>query len=872
MSAPTDVSGDSGSDALDLSSSIGTWVAAGIAIIALVGVVAPFLALQASLSDNNRAMNAVQDLPQKYVTRGYRLTKGLRVLRRIRVPDLSPGYIANEPDTTRLVPLRAALGRWTLRPRNYLPWNTGWAKLAEVIEAYEVRDAPGNSPVDLGIAKGGALEVVNSRTALTVNKHWILLLGLLGRYGKRVDKGVLQNTGIMREFEGERASIQHFELLRREETKKKERAETRREREYEWERKKPRKRDRRQWSLPSSRSSSSSRSSDKSSIRATGLDKLLSLQRDAYGTWTLKEKSSPKIHGVTGTMQALGRHKGSWSYLTSISFVPHTAREIFAPGTLERSDESSMQTLFWLAHGFLPCGRTLEGRQTVISLESPASETASNRFSRELDPLESWPAFSLQEADDIPISIGNAMKCLGIPEPRVLQFLPLDAAGMTRMRDLRQRVEKEEIKKDTVVHTENDEDEHSAAGRTTLRIRGPWIHYTKEATDHYSDDTNWVFPRKDFERPLSVMLGLDWDDCGFLIRKHKFWVPILRNAVDILDEENVRGPGFASSFGLKSHMKAFRWVVQSGFHSQKIVDYLEFDKFLSSAVQESEVMPLRLALGTLFIIDDTFRRMTEKACGRMSKHGPRNEGENVSESGLLAKENELREGLKKVENEYREEAKERAELKEKEGRENPRAGRREEWEEEEPIARPAREREVEMERPIWSRISLRHVKIGTLQAFGMDYEDDPVISTSWLEAKVNGANISYQDSEAVLIKRSLLEWEYDKIWKHTAVLRSIEELKKVEEEKIIGVLEYDYPSKRLKWYLDEKKRTSYREWYLNGDLVRAPSGTKNVSLEEKEIVLVGLWTANRVAIWLSSLDSKPLLDFVEELDTYVYVL
>ncbi|KAK7429326.1 hypothetical protein QQZ08_004138 [Neonectria magnoliae] len=132
MSAPANVSSDSSFDALDLASSIETWVAAAIAIIALVGVVAPFLALQASLSDSNRAVNAVQDLQQKYVTRGYRLTKGLRILRRISVPDLSPGYIANEPDTTRLVPLRAAQG---LRPRNYLPWNTGWAKLAELIEA-----------------------------------------------------------------------------------------------------------------------------------------------------------------------------------------------------------------------------------------------------------------------------------------------------------------------------------------------------------------------------------------------------------------------------------------------------------------------------------------------------------------------------------------------------------------------------------------------------------------------------------------------------------------------------------------------------------------------------------------------------------------
>ncbi|KAJ9156323.1 hypothetical protein NKR23_g984 [Pleurostoma richardsiae] len=84
-------------DAVSLSSDVGAWVAGLVAIVALVGIVGPYLALQASLSDRNRATNAVKDTPEKYVSRGFRLSKRLRVFRCIRVPDLAPGYITNDP-------------------------------------------------------------------------------------------------------------------------------------------------------------------------------------------------------------------------------------------------------------------------------------------------------------------------------------------------------------------------------------------------------------------------------------------------------------------------------------------------------------------------------------------------------------------------------------------------------------------------------------------------------------------------------------------------------------------------------------------------------------------------------------------------------
>ncbi|CAG9977671.1 unnamed protein product [Clonostachys byssicola] len=135
------VSKDDGTPSpVDVASSIGTWLAAGVAIVALLGVIAPFLAIQSSMSDRNRALNAVQDLPQKYISQGYHLWTGYRAFR--------------------------------------------WAKLSELLQAYTISVETSRDPIELGITQGGTLEVVNSRTALVVNKYWILQLGILGRYGR----------------------------------------------------------------------------------------------------------------------------------------------------------------------------------------------------------------------------------------------------------------------------------------------------------------------------------------------------------------------------------------------------------------------------------------------------------------------------------------------------------------------------------------------------------------------------------------------------------------------------------------------------------------------------------------------------------------
>lgn len=625
---------DDGPNLVELTSNIGTWVAAALAIIALVGIVGPLLALQASASDKNRAMNAVQDQQQKYVSKGFRLTKGLRVCRRIRVPNLSPGYIANEPDTAPLVPsLRAALGRWALKPRDYLPWNSGWAKFAELIEAYEVRDGTSNGLVELCVPKtGGSLEVVNSRTALVVNKHWILLLGLLGRYGERVDKGILQKTGIRRDLEGERASLGHFALSNYLKQNKDAIAEEEKKfgGSFEW----VGKRDPRLGTFSAGYDSGPG-------SRQT----VWAIRRSAHGTITLEEPPQP-IYGITGTMQEIGRHRGSWSYLTSISFVPHTAREIFRPGLERRRETSSLQTLFWLAYGFLPCGRTPEGRQRVISLESPKPQF--DALDHPVDVTGDWQAYSLQESDDIPISVGTGMQCLGITEPKVLQFLPVDAA--TNKKRIQQATNSRARNDDAGIDvhypsiTKEDNESSFSSRFNGLSARDAWVYYSKPSQNYFC-----VFQRDNLEKALRLILTLDWDDWGFLVWKDQFWISIFKATISILRIESSKS-AFIRASGLMSHARVFRWRDHQTLHPQKLADHLALDKFLTAYFEKLGILPLRLALGVLYILDDSLREMTESAFSRLCKTDE--QGNDIEVVELAEQVSELEKQLDEVEQSY----------------------------------------------------------------------------------------------------------------------------------------------------------------------------------------------------------------------------
>ncbi|KAF5568668.1 hypothetical protein FNAPI_41 [Fusarium napiforme] len=773
-------SSDDGVDPVDLASNIGTWVAAGVAIIALVGVVGPYLALQASMSDKNRAMNAVQDQQQKYISRGWRLARALRVFRRIRVPNLAPGYITNEPDTAPLIPpLSAALGRWGFKTRDYLPWNTGWAKISELIESYEVKDGISNRQVDLDVpTTGGTLEVVNSRTALVVNKHWILILGLLGRYGDRVDKGILQRKGIRRNFDGERASIRHFALPRKAKQRES-------DLHFEWVRKKQTHAMSRMRGS-SSRDSASSRSWSDSEPDSDGT--VMAVRRSAYGTITLETTPQPTIYGTTGKLQQLGRHKGSWSYLTSVSFVPHIAKEIFEAGVDERRESSSLQTLFWLAHGFLPCGRTAEGRQMVISLEAPDLSLAS--IGRNIDDILAWPAYSLQESDDVPISIGIAMQCLGIPEPQILQFLPLDPASQAK------RV-LEKTSHHSYDGTQNPVDESDERSRRWEReipaqpagfsIDGPWVRYLNSSQENFC-----LFRRHDFEKTLRLLLTVDWDSWGFLIWKDKFWISILRRTTSILKINEICDSEFGRALGLASHSRVFDWKQSGKFYPQRLADQLAFDKFLTEYLDTYGLLHLRLSLVVLYILDAQLRENTLKAYANLCNNGETNDPR------TQARLKYLESALEEVEAEHRIQK-----IRHKDD-ETPYMNKK--------MAGISDSESVE---EVYTHMLIRALDTETLDHF----------------------NIVYEPADDLLYRITgyIAPWEQEIFFKHTSIRRELHQMK---ARMVGGVLEYTYKSRQLKWYSDKTSMLEYSTWQLSPQDVVISGEKESMWIEEKDMVMV----------------------------------
>ncbi|KAM0084880.1 hypothetical protein ACKRZS_002827 [Fusarium odoratissimum] len=807
-------SSDDGVDPVDLASNIGTWVAAGVAIIALVGVVGPYLALQASMSDKNRAMNAVQDQQQKYVSRGFRLTRGLRVFRRIDVPNLAPGYITNEPDTAPLIPpLSAALGRWGFRTRDYLPWNTGWAKIAELIESYQVRDGVSNRQVDLGVPKtGGTLEVVNSRTALVVNKHWILILGLLGRYGDRIDKGILQRKGIRRNFDGERASIRLFALPRKAKQRESDFP-------FEWARKKETHSSIRRGGS-SSRDSASSRSWSDSDPDSDG--NVMAVRRSAYGTITLETTPQPTIYGITGKLQQLGRHKGSWSYLTSISFVPHIAKEIFEADVNERREGSSLQTLFWLAHGFLPCGRTAEGRQMVISLEAPDISLGS--IGRSADDILAWPAYSLQESGDVPISIGIAMQCLGIPEPQILQFLPIDAASQAK-RVLEKTSHHSYDRTQSPAYGSNQQnrpwERELPAKSADISLDGPWVRYSNLSQDYFC-----LFRRRDLEKTLRLLLTIEWDNWGFLIWKDRFWLSILRRTTSILKINEICGSEFGQAFGLASHSQIFDWKHSEKFYPQKLADQLLFDQFLTDYLDTYDLLPLRLSLGVLYILDKQLRENTLKVYANLCNNGENNNPRSQARIKYLES------ALEEVE------AKHRFQKDMHKNDETPFMNKK--------MAGITDSESVE---EVYTHMPIRALDTETLDRFDIVYEP--------------------ADDALYRITGYIAPWEQDILFKHTSIRRELYQLK---SRTVGGVLEYTYKTRQLRWYSDKTSMMGYNTWELTPQDMIMTEEKQSMWIEEKDMVMVALWMANRAAMWIGAQDSKPLLEFVEDLDTYAYVL
>ncbi|KAF5644905.1 hypothetical protein F52700_2386 [Fusarium sp. NRRL 52700] len=152
----------------DLAGVVGTWVAVALAIVALIGVVTPWILLRESRSERFQAINSVDSQETGYIRGGLKLCNRRKYFRRVKVPMFmqppkpGPGLKLHEPLSI-----------------DHLGSATGWVNLAVLLEAYGPR-----------VPCGDQLLIFGGGSWLPVHRFWILTLGLLGRFGKRKDRGI----------------------------------------------------------------------------------------------------------------------------------------------------------------------------------------------------------------------------------------------------------------------------------------------------------------------------------------------------------------------------------------------------------------------------------------------------------------------------------------------------------------------------------------------------------------------------------------------------------------------------------------------------------------------------------------------------------
>ncbi|KAI1081398.1 hypothetical protein F5B20DRAFT_588467 [Whalleya microplaca] len=548
----------SNSDPVAVSSAAGTWVAAFFALVAVVGIVAPWLALQAAFSDRNRALNAIRDVPQKYVTRGLRVSR-----------HLSPTYISNDPSLPMLICPPAASNTWTLSSTNYYNWNTGWAKLCELIRAYDVHDATDGSGIPLDIPQDGSLEIVDGLTALGVSKYWILLVGLLGRYGKRKDRGILYKSSIRRDMGGERASIRHWVM------------------------------DDEASEGSDDGGSPSWRTRSTNSSPGRRMPKY-NVYRMQHGNWRFTNASLPSLHGITGGIRVLGRLKGSWRDFASVSFNPHSMSEIMGPGVVSKRDISPLRTLFWLAYGFMP---HMHESDVIISLEDPPN--TANRGRLRVSKQRRY--FRLLEANYMPSSIGKAMRQLSMGIVKVMQFLEVPPDSYTTSSTGDKPSEKQRDLNRRSRSSSSSSESTSSYKSMQISVDGDWVVFTSYST--FRGATICLF-KDDVEKLVTAFLCLNWDPWGYLVwrRNCSAWKGLLHRAMNFLKnaEENFTPETF-KSFDRESNFENIDWSAQSELDASETEKIVRFETKLSDWLGRPATRALRIPLATLFILDSSFQ-------------------------------------------------------------------------------------------------------------------------------------------------------------------------------------------------------------------------------------------------------------------------
>lgn len=322
------------SDGTDLAGAIGTWVAVGVALIALLGVVAPLLVWRASRTERSRALAALDaGLAESsgFVTRGLRFGPNIRLFQRVRAPVLSAA-----PEIARkTIQWKAAdpqiEGQW----RQPSAESTSWVQLGHVLRSY-----------GLAFRTADVLVIEDGYAVLPVSRDWIFVLGLVGRFGHRSDQG-------------------------------------------KWPRRRPRGTHFRQTPAGYGIQGSRPPTPGWMTSRPRWADEDDELMH-------LEDNSKLKIFGLIGELRvSLGRYSATLKRRTGRALIFFSAHEPREVGDLGR-EAYRVDQLFWLSVGSLPMGDgrvlSLEDPQPVQAAEDSESEASSDNQVMGWEAMNKSPA------------------------------------------------------------------------------------------------------------------------------------------------------------------------------------------------------------------------------------------------------------------------------------------------------------------------------------------------------------------------------------------------------------------------------------------------------------------------------------------------
>ncbi|KAI9373617.1 hypothetical protein BJX61DRAFT_541576 [Aspergillus egyptiacus] len=177
------------SDTVDLLGLAGTWLAAILALVALAGVIPAYILYRESQSGHYEALSLIDDPSHEYISKGYVLLPGKQFFRTVRVPNLTmPPRVMAEAENPPLLQLRIQR-KCDLLDREGSPSLTAWINFANLLRAYSI--CP---PLT------GKIKVSGKESLLPVHRSWILLLGLVDRYGRREDCGLFEGEALEPEW------------------------------------------------------------------------------------------------------------------------------------------------------------------------------------------------------------------------------------------------------------------------------------------------------------------------------------------------------------------------------------------------------------------------------------------------------------------------------------------------------------------------------------------------------------------------------------------------------------------------------------------------------------------------------------------------